>query len=328
MKIFTLSKSDVEQLIDIPDIIEVIEEAFSEYNSGNVTLAPIANLSVEDNGEVHIKAGHIHGYANYCVKIAAGFYKNASLGLPSLFGIMLLYDAETGRLVSQFFDQGLLTTVRTAAAGAIAAKHLAQDTISTAGLIGVGTQGKMQMKFLQYVKPFKKLCLWDMNPEFLEQSKNELQIEMPDVEIKILSTASEVTAESDIVVTATPANTPVLFETDLHPGLHITAIGSDDPKKQEIDSSVFRGVDKIIVDRTDQSVMLGELDHAINDGVVSRDDVYGELGELVLGKNVGRESDDEVTLCDLTGMAVQDIAISVWAQHKAHTIKVGRIIEV
>ena len=164
----------IMQLIDIPEIITVIEKAFADYSSGNVTLAPIANLSVEDHGEVHIKAEHIHGYKNYCVKIAGGFYNNAAKGLPSLFGIMLLYDAETGTLANQFFDQGLLTTVRTAAAGAITAKHCAQESITTAGVINAGTQGKMQMKFLMEVKPFTKLRVWDVNSGFLEQSTKEL----------------------------------------------------------------------------------------------------------------------------------------------------------
>ncbi len=328
MQLYTLSKSDVEQLIDIPEIITVIEKAFADYSSGNVTLAPIANLSVEDYGEVHIKAGHIHGYKNYCVKIAGGFYNNAARGLPSLFGIMLLYDAETGRLVSQFFDQGLLTTVRTAAAGAITAKHCAQKTITTAGVIGAGTQGKMQMRFLMEVKPFSKLRIWDVNSSFLEHSTKELRHEFPDVDVKALSSAAAVTAESDIVVTATPAKEPIIFKDDLHPGLHITAMGSDDPKKQELDAGVFSRTDKIFVDRLVQSEMLGELHHAIEGGVVSGNDVNAELGELVLGKFPGRETDEEITICDLTGMAVQDIAISVWAQDKARSMNLGKVIEV
>ena len=329
MHVFTLSKKEIEQLVDYGEIIDTVEQSFADYCSGKAILPPVTNLDItEANGEVHIKSGHIKSYENYCVKIASGFWDNPQKGLPSGSGMMVLFNAETGELTGLLFDEGLLTDLRTAAAGAVASKHLAKEKVSAVGVLGSGIQARLQVRLLSEVRDFKTLYVWGRRAEAVEQYREDMSNEIPGIEVIACNSPAETAENVDILITATPAKTPLVSKSDLHPGIHITALGSDGPDKQEVSVDVFTIVDKIVADHLDQCSRLGEIHHALDKGVIASDRVHAELGDIILGNSPGRENDEEITLCDLTGVAVQDIAISNWAVKKANMENVGKTLEI
>lgn len=327
MNVFSLSKADIVKITDYDEIISVVENGFGEYARGNAVLPPVTNIDIaESNGEVHIKPCHIRGYENYCIKIASGFYDNPKLGLPAGNGIMLLFDSKTGALSALLFDEGLLTDLRTAAAGAIAAKYLANEGSINAGVIGTGCQARMQMEFLAQVRDIR--CLYVYGIENVDEYINDMAAILPGVDIEKCNSSTEAVSKSDVLVTTTTARSPVITADGIHPGMLLTTMGSDGPEKQEADTGIFRRLDKIVVDHLGQTSKLGELHHAINDKIVTLENVHAELGEIIIGNKPGRESDNEIILCDLTGVAVQDIAISNWALSKAKSGSLGNVIEI
>lgn len=329
MRVFTLSKADIEQLVDYHEIIDSIEQSFADYSAGKAMLPPVTNLDITDaNGEVHIKSGHIQSLDNYCIKIASGFWDNPSRGLPSGNGMMLLFNAATGELTGLLFDEGLLTDLRTAAAGAVAAKHLSKRTAVSAGVLGTGVQARLQIIMLALIRKLDTVYVWGRNPENVEKYRKDMAAELPDIEVISCESPSAAAERSDILVTATPARTPLISKSDLHEGLHITALGSDGADKQEVDEDSFPMFDKVVVDHLDQCSRLGELHHALEKGTFSQNNVHAEIGGIINGDSPGREHDKEITLCDLTGVAVQDIAIANWAVKKAHAMNLGRMIEI
>lgn len=329
MNVFTLSKSEIEQFINDREIIETVEQSFADYCSGKAILPPVTNLDIDDaNGEVHIKSGHIKSYKNYCVKIASGFWDNNKKGLPSSYGMMILFNAETGALTGLLFDEGMLTDLRTAAAGAVASKYLAKKTVTAVGVIGTGVQARLQVKFLLEVRDFKTVYVWGRRKEAVEKYIEDMSNETPGVKIIACDSPADAAKSVDILITATIVKSPLISKSDLHPGMHITALGSDGPDKQEISTDVFTMVDKVVADHLGQCSGLGEIHHALDDNVITKEGVHAELGDIILGKCAGRENDEEITLCDLTGVAVQDIAISNWAVKKAKSKNLGNIMEI
>ena len=327
MEVFTLSKSDIERIVNISEIIEAVKQGFIYYSEGKAVIPPVVNLNIsEHNGEVHIKSGHIQGFKQYCIKIASGFWNNPALGLPSGYGMMLLFEAQTGFLSAILFDEGLLTDLRTAAAGALAAQYLAVEHPAGVGVIGCGVQGRLQAQFLAKIRPFDTLYACDIRTEAVQEFQQELSKLLPGVTVIPCKTPSEAALRSDILITATPSHTPLITKNDIHPGLHITAVGSDAPDKQEIDENAFSQIDKIAADRIEQCSRLGELHHALEAHIITTNDIYGELGDIISGKLPGREHSNETTLCDLTGVAIQDIAIANWAVKKAQENRLGRWI--
>jgi len=222
----------------------------------------------------------------------------------------------TGFPQAVLLDNGYLTDVRTGAAGALAARHLAGNAIETVGVVGSGVQARYQVRGIALVRSFRRLLVYGIVPEQVESYVEEMQAEL---EVEVLSTrsAEQVVRESDVVVTTTPSREPLLRADWLHPGVHITAMGSDGEGKQELFPRVFERADLIACDRKSQCFRLGELQHALAEGVVSTESPIVELGELTLGRHPGRESNDQITVCDLTGVGVQDTSIARLAFEKA-----------
>ena len=323
-----LSKEEIESVITIDDAIEAVEEGFKAYNSGKAVIPfPVALQVPDHSGDVHIKPGYIKGYDTYTVKIASGFYDNPKVGLPASHGMLLLFDARTGYPLCIEVDRCYLTDLRTAAAGAVAARALAKKDISRVAVIGTGTQARMQITALSRVRDFDELVVWGRNPERVKEYIAAMKDSI-DARIVPASTAEEAVSGSDIVVTATMATSPVVKASWLSEGVHITAMGSDSPEKQELESAVLGRADKIVVDSLKQCVNLGEVHHAIKDGTITEEDVHAELGEVLLGSKSGRESDREITVCDLTGIAVQDVVTSQIVYERALKKKIGSSIRV
>jgi ornithine cyclodeaminase len=310
MEIITLDQ--IKQVLPSIDLIPQIEEGFRAYSAGKVTVPPIGEM-ILDKGEVHIKYGYVRGEAYYVIKIASGFYGNPDLGLPSGNGLMLLFKQETGELASILLDEGYLTDVRTAVAGAIAAKYLAPSRVHKIGIAGTGTQGRLQLLYLKDVVACREVLVWGRNRGKLEAYQTDMEKEGFHVEITI--DASEIPKNCNLVITTTPAKTPFLLRKDLMPGTHITAVGSDTPEKQEVDAHILMDADIVVADSIGQCMVRGEIYKAIEAGVLKKKELV-ELGDVIAGSARGRTTDQQTTIADLTGVAVQDISIAT-AVYKA-----------
>ena len=303
--------------------IKVIEEAFKNLSTGNAIMPPIMRLDIkENNGEVDVKTAYIKGLDSFAIKMSPGFFDNPKIGLPSTSGLMVLLNSKTGLLESVLLDKGYLTDIRTAIAGAIAAKYLAKKNISNVGIIGSGAQAKLQLEALMLVRQPKELRIWSRDPF---KSKNYISDINKKYEIKTLISKDpqDVTENSELVITTTPAKTPLIKLEWLHPGLHITAMGSDAEHKNEIDPRIIKEADLYVCDIQSQTSILGELHHAIKAGLVKENEKFVEIGEIINNSKEGRTNDKDVTICDLTGTGVQDTAIARFALKKAKDKNLG-----
>lgn len=289
--------------------VDVIEEAFAALARGGVIMPPILSMDLaEANGEVDVKTAFIPGFDSFAIKVSPGFFNNPQIGLPSLNGLMMLFSATTGLVEAVFLDNGYLTAVRTAAAGAVAARHLAPKTVTTAGVIGSGEQARLQIQAAHLERGFGRVLVHGRNLESANQCAADLERKLG-VEAEVCSDAEEVVHRSQLLVTTTPAREPVVKAEWLHEGLHITAMGADQTGKNEIEPAALAAADIYVCDRVSQCETSGELEAARAAGVLS-DVTPPELGEIVTGAQKGRVSEADVTICDLTGTGAQDTAIA------------------
>ena len=327
-KVLLLTKEQIQSVLKIEEVIEAVSDGFKAYSSGNAVVPfPVALQVPEHSGDVHIKPGYIKGYPTYTIKIASGFYDNARLNLPSSHGMLLVFDSSTGWPVCLEIDRAMITDVRTAAAGAVAAQALAKESISRVAIIGTGVQARLQIEALSKVRKFKSLAVWGRNPDKAAQYANEMRARLG-IEVSVAKTVQEAVTGSEVIVTATMSTNPLVFADWLSKGVHITAVGSDSPEKQELDAGVLATADKVVCDSIKQCAVLGELHHAIEGGLMKEKDVHGELGEVLLGQKRGRESNQEITVCDLTGLAVQDVVASQLVYERALKRNIGSFIRV
>ncbi|MCZ0811402.1 MAG: cyclodeaminase [Pseudomonadota bacterium] len=291
------------------ETVDVIEQAFIALAGGNVVMPPIMSMDLPAaNGEVDVKTAYIPGFDGFAIKVSPGFFDNPKLGLPSLNGLMILFSAKTGLVQALFLDNGYLTDIRTAAAGAVAARHLAPEEVGTAGVIGTGVQARLQMQAAHLVRPFRKLLVWGRDQAKAQACADDLAASLG-IEAKAVAAPEDLVAQSQLVVTTTPAREPVLRAEWLHPGLHITAMGSDQEGKNEIDPRALTQVDLYVADRVSQTEMLGELRSAKAAGLWQAG-IPAELGQVIRGDAPGRRGADDITIADLTGTGAQDTAIA------------------
>jgi len=286
-----------------------IRDAFRADGEGRTLVPPVINFDIPaSRGEFHIKTAYIEGVPHIAVKIASGFYDNPARGLPSGSGLMAVFDAQTGMPAALLLDNGFLTDIRTGAAGAVAADVLARSRIETVGMIGSGMQARHQIRCLRIVRDFRRVVVWSPARQHVETYCDELRTEGYDM--RAADSAAEVCAAADVLVTATPAREPLVRSEWLRSGMHITAVGSDSPGKQELDADCLRRADLVVVDRLAQCAAFGELRHALDAALLSASDACGELGAVVAGRKPGRTSDRQITIADLTGVGFQDTAIA------------------
>ncbi len=306
--------------------IDVVERAFAALHAGSVTMPPILSMAIpEANGEVDVKTAFISGFNGFAIKVSPGFFDNPQIGIPSLNGLMILFSSKTGLVEALFLDNGYLTDVRTAAAGAVATRHLAPDHVDTAGVIGTGVQARLQLQAAHMVKPFNSALVWGRSSEKAEQCAHDLEAALG-IEVHPENDPARVVEQSQLVVTATPAQEPILQAEWLHPGLHITAMGSDQADKNEIAPKAIGAADLYVCDRVSQCELLGELRSARAAGHLVNIQPP-ELGSVVAGETVGRKADDDVTICDLTGTGAQDTAIATSAHASCLAAGIGSRIQ-
>ena len=311
-KLITLD--EIRLLLDTDSLIDEIEAGFVLYSDGKVNVPPVGFMHFDDPpGDVHIKYGSIQEDDYWVLKVASGFYQNPSLGLQASDGVILIFSQRSGALELVLHDRCWLTDMRTAAAGAVAARHLAPQKVDQIGVIGAGVQARMQLEMLCSVVEAKSALIWGRNEEKVGKMIGELEssdaLLSAGMEVRAVESVQELAETSRLIVTATSAREPVLRADQVQPGTHITAMGSDDDGKQELDVALLGKADRIVADSVSQCSQYGECVHAINAGVISLDDIV-ELGAVVSDSTDGRTSDDQITIADLTGVAVQDIQIA------------------
>ena len=321
-----LTESDLRGLVTLGlPVIDVVERAFAALASGKVVMPPILSMAIpEVNGEVDVKTAYIPGFDGFAIKVSPGFFDNPKLGLPSLNGLMILFSARTGLVEALLLDNGYLTDVRTAAAGAVAARHLAPRIVTTAGVFGTGVQARLQIQAAHLVRPFGKALVWGRDIDKARACASDIAAVLG-ITAEARADAESVVAESQLVITTTPAEEPVLRSAWLHPGLHITAMGSDQAGKNELEPAALARADLYVADRVSQCEVLGELRSAIRAGLWAGG-TPPELGEIVTGARPGRTSEDQVTICDLTGTGAQDTAIATFAVQAARAAHAGSTI--
>jgi ectoine utilization protein EutC len=317
MEILLVKEAEIRRSITMEEAISAVEAGFTNLAAGQVNLPPVMSLDLpEVRGEVHVKGAYIAGSDNLAIKVATGFYDNPLQGLPSGAGMMMVFSARTGFPRSILFDNGYLTDLRTGAAGAVAAKYLAPKDAPAVGVVGTGAQGRFQIMALAKVRSFAKVLAYDLDQARLANYVQEMK-DLLGIDFVATHDVETLVKESAIVVTCTPSTTPYIRAQWLHPGIHITAMGADAPYKQELESEVLGKADLLVCDHKGQCAERGELHHALEEGVVVRDREVLELGDLTSGRHPGRTDDSQITVCDLTGVGVQDAAIATLAYDKA-----------
>ncbi len=305
-EIFNLEQ--IKEALQRVDVTTAIEEGFVAYSAGKVVVPPVGELVFEDPpGDVHIKYGYIKKDDYFVIKIASGFYGNVALGLSAADGLMLVFSQKTAQLECLLLDECYLTNVRTAAAGAVVAKYLAPKKVERIGVLGAGVQGKMQVEALLPIVDCREVVVWGTGEEELEAYREAMSGH--GLAIQTTLAADEIAASCNLIVTATPSHTPLLRAEQIRKGTHITAMGSDTAEKTELETGILGKADFVVADSIEQCLVRGEIHHALKAGVVQEGDVR-ELGKVIVDPALQRTDDSQITVADLTGVAVQDIQIS------------------
>ncbi len=291
-----------------PQLIEMIEDGFVAHSDGRTVIPPIAEMSFDaPPGDVHVKYGYLLADPCYVIKIASGFYDNPRRGLLVSQGMMLLFDRSTGVPVAVLLDNGYLTRIRTAVAGAIAAKWLAPSDVSCIGIVGSGVQARLQLLWLKAVLDAREAMVLSRSEDRAAAYARDMVEE--GFNVGVAADAQELGVKCDLIVTTTPSRRPLLQADDIRAGTHITAMGSDTLDKQELDPRILDRAHVVVADSREQARTRGEIAHALRQRLIDEDDLL-ELGDVISRKDPGRRSDAEITVADLTGVAVQDIQIA------------------
>jgi alanine dehydrogenase len=301
-----LTKSDVERLLDMRSCIDAVEKAFRLKGEGARSPGGILGVHVPGGG-FHVKAAALELSRDYfAAKINANFPENPSTrGLPTIQGVLVLFDAGNGRPLA-VMDSMAITTLRTAAASAVATSFLARRGARAATFVGCGVQARAHVAAISAVRDLERAFVFDLDAAKAIAFAKEVQTLYP-FEILVATDLGQATRVSDIVVTTTSANAAFLGRAELSSGAFVAAVGADNERKQEITVDLLRA-SAIVVDDLDQCATIGDLHHALDAGVVKRGDVRATIGEVVAGVKAGRLSEDEIIIFDSTGVAIEDVA--------------------
>jgi alanine dehydrogenase len=310
------------------ECIDTIEAAFRQQGAGKAIESAVLGAHVEGGG-FHIKTAGLRGDSGepavFATKVNANFPGNqARNGLPTIQGVVLLFDAEVGAPLA-ILDSIELTSVRTAAATAVAARYLAREHASTVTICGCGEQGRSQLRALRCVRPIDRVFALDVELAKAEQYAIEMREEL-DIEVVVVRELGAITRQVDIWVTCTPAQHWFVGRDHVAPGTFIAAVGADNPKKQEIAPDLL-AANTVVADVLDQCVVMGDLHHAIALGQMTREDVHAELTDIVVGRRPGRRTDDEIIVFDSTGTALEDVAAAKLVYDRAVATGLGLEID-
>jgi ornithine cyclodeaminase len=308
------SRAQIAQVIRPKEVITAMERAFAAYSNGEAVIPPVGQLDFEDPpGDCHIKYGYLKQGSTFTIKIATGFWKNPERGLASSNGVVLVFSSETGELLTIFQDEGYLTDMRTAAAGAVAAKYLAPQGIGCIGIIGAGMQARLQLDYLREVTPCRRVKLWARS---MDRAR---ALTVPGFDIEVVASPSAVAADARLIVTTTASRDWLLGAADVKPGTHITAVGADGGGKQELEPQLLALAQIRAVDSVSQCSKYGDSAFALEQGLIETRDLV-ELGRVIQDPTLRRRSAQDISIADLTGVAVQDMAIAELALQRLRSV--------
>ena len=302
----TLTRSEIEALIDFDAAAQAIKAAYVVTSLGQVNLPPVGHITFAQGADCHIKYGHMAGDANFVIKVATGFPENDAKGLPSGNGLVLVLSAVTGMVEAMLHDEMMLTDIRTGIGGAIASRALARADSRVALVVGTGPQARRQIEAHAALMPNLSFQVWGRTSTKVDDLIADLA---PHIGVKRAYDLEDATRSADVVITATGSKSPILKLDWVQPGTHITAVGADAPGKQELEIGLVARADVLAVDLVAQCLDHGEVSHAAAKGLITADDLH-EIGTLLNGTSLGRVDDSQITITDLTGVAAQDIAMA------------------
>lgn len=306
MKTLLLKKEEVSRLISMKEVIGTVEEAYKAFNSEQVVQPDYLSIHFPSVGaEIDFKLGYNKINEVISMKASSGGFPNnpAEYGVPSGMGTVLLFDARSCALKC-VMDGSLLTGLRTGAAGAVSVKVLARKNAKKVTSIGTGNQARMQIRAISEVMKIEEIHAWDHTPETLLKYKQDIESEFG-IPVIMAQTKQQAVEQADILVTTTRGKGSLVEAAWVKPGTHIVAIGTDVQGKQELEPEIFRNA-KIVNDSISQCIEKGETWHPLSKNIIAKDDIHGEIGEILLGRKAGRTDDEEITIFDSTGMAIQD----------------------
>lgn len=305
-----LSRPEIEALIDLDHALAAVEAGYIAASEGRAVMPPVGYLAFPDkDGDCHIKYGHIAGDPAFVVKVAAGFYGNPAIGLPTSNGVMLVLSAETGILEAILLDEGFLTDLRTGLGGAIATRALCRPDARRVAIVGTGIQARWQVRCLRQAMPSTpfSFTIWGRSQDKARETEDALKAE--GIDVSVSSDLERLCRNAEIIITTTPSREPLIRSAWIKPDTHITAIGADAPGKQELETGLVARASRRICDSAAQSLDHGEFSTAFQAGDITAGNCV-ELGAILGGKATGRSHPGDITIADLTGIAVQDIAIA------------------
>jgi ornithine cyclodeaminase/alanine dehydrogenase-like protein (mu-crystallin family) len=320
-----ITRSEVARLLDLGTCIRAVEDAFRAHGEGRAPAPAIVGLDVPDGG-FHIKGGLLMaGRPYFAAKTNANLPHNrARFGLPTIQGTIVLHDAGNGRPLA-VMDSIEISILRTGAATAVAARYLARPRAAIAALAGCGEQGRVQLRALAKVLPLERARVWDVDRSRSERLCEDLASELG-IEIEAIDDFGAAAMNADVCVTCTPSRDFILGRDDVRPGTFVAGVGADHPHKRELHPALL-AASTFVVDVLEQCAVLGDLHHALEAGALTRQGVHAELGAVVAGRAPGRTSEEEITVFDSTGMALQDVAAAAVVYERALEVGVGRVID-
>ncbi|MDM8520075.1 hypothetical protein QUF64_08510 [Anaerolineales bacterium HSG6] len=327
MSFLLLGEDEIRQTVSLTDAIEAVEKVFIASAEGRMNLPAAFALGLPDvNGSVQVRGTYLEEAPYYVIKVENSFQDNPTINLPVQSEMTMVFDAATGFPAAMLYDHGYLTRIRAGATGAIAAKYLANPELKRVAIIGSGKQAYMQLKMLKLVRDVKNVVVWGRSPMNVDTYARRL-IEEYDFNIEIALSVQEAVHNADLIITTTASERPLVKAEWLKPGVHINAVGSNSPTKQELYPAVLDLADVVVTDKLIQSIMMGEIYHALDKCIITEENVQGELGDLIIGKITGRTAPNQITVADLTGRTMQDFALAVLALEKALFLGLGRRIQ-
>jgi alanine dehydrogenase len=324
--VLILTWKEIEELLNITEVIQSVENAFKEKGMHQVQMPSKIYLNFDSyDGDLRAMPAYLSSLAIAGVKIVNSHFKNRSLGLPSVMALIELVDPKNGRPLA-LLDGTKITSFRTGAASAVATKYLARKDSKVLGIIGAGVQSQTQIDAISKVINIEEVNVFDPDKKASERLSKFIGNKGTCSKVLIKNSVKEAVTRADIVITVTPSRVPIVFVDWLKAGVHINAIGADAPGKQELDPEILRR-GKIIVDDIEQTVHSGEINYPISKGILSKEDIYAELGDIIIGNKKARTSDDEITIFDSTGLAILDVTVGYMIYQKAIKEKLGTTID-
>ena len=300
--------NQIEPILSKIDVIEPMKQGFIDYSRGLAEIPPVGELIMEDPpGDVHIKYGYLKGGNHYVIKIASGFVGNNEFGIKAGQGMMLLFDIKTGQPLAILIDEANLTDIRTGIAGAITSSELASKNVNEVLIVGTGVQARYQAKYICQEMGISKVVFWGRDESKINKIANDINLN--NVEIKIEKNLESAVRSSKLIITTTSAKSPLIDSGWVQPGTHITAVGSDTHNKCELDYNILAKANLIVADSIEQNVLRGEIHQALKHDAINEADLI-EIGEIFENPEKGRKNDQDITVADLTGVAVQDLVIA------------------